>query len=894
MRAGDLSVADTRCEYQDNPLGIDALHPRFSWTLRSSTRGTVQEAYQVQVALSESDMAAGKYIWDTGRTASEQSTQVHYNGPAVRSGARYVWRVKVWDQAGQESAWSQNCRWEEGLLSRSDWHAHWIIPELGQDPSKEGPAPMLRREFRLAKPIASARLYATARGLYQMEINGRAVSGDCLTPGWTAYDFRYQYQTYDVTDLIATGANAIGAMLGDGWFRGQLTWDKVQNNYGDHVALMAQLVVTYADGTREIIGTDESWRASTGPVLFANIYDGETYDARLEKAGWSSAGFDDSLWAKVRIEDVPASLDASAPPVRRFEEIRPVRVFRTPSGQVTLDLGQNMVGWMRFKLRAPAGHTVVLKHAEILDKDGNLYFDNLRKARQAVAYTARGARDGEVFEPHFTFQGFRYVQLENWPGEPNLDDFRGVVVHSQLESTGSFSCSDALINQLQHNIVWGQKGNFVDIPSDCPQRDERLGWTGDTQVFSPTACFNFGCALFYSKWLRDLALDQQDDGAVPWVIPNVLSHASRKGDSAATGWADSALVVPWTVYRVYGDTAVLERQYASMKAWVEYMRRAAGERYLWTTGDHFGDWLAFATIDPSYPGATTDKDFLQTAYFAHSVDLLQRAAAVLGRQSESQEYRTLLGKIKAAFVHEYVTSTGRISPNTQTAYALALAFDLLPQEMRRGAADRLAADVRKFGHLTTGFLGTPVLCHALSGNGHIDEAYLLLNRREYPSWLYPVTRGATTIWERWDGQRPDGTLQDVGMNSFNHYAYGAIGDWLYQDVAGIRLDPEVPAYKRFLVEPQPGGGLTWADASYTSMYGRIRSAWHIREHSLDVDIEVPANASARVCLPRAATMPVLESGAPLEKAAGVSAVHADGSDLWLVAGSGRYHFSYPW
>jgi alpha-L-rhamnosidase len=472
------------------------------------------------------------------------------------------------------------------------------------------------------------------------------------------------------------------------------------------------------------------------------------------------------------------------------------------------------------------------------------------------------------------------------------EDFTGVVVHSAMERTGKFEASNPLLNQLQHNIIWGQKGNFVDVPTDCPQRDERLGWTGDAQVFAPTASFNFDTAAFYTKWLKDVALDQQDDGAVPFVIPNVLTHEKRKEASASAGWADVAVVVPWTVYQAFGDKRILDVQYPSMKAWVEWMTRQAGPSYIWSKGFSFGDWLAFATTHSDYPGATTDKDFIQTAYYAWSTELLRRTADVLGKKEDAAEYAALEEKIKAAFQKEFVTANGRLSSNTQTAYALALAFELLPESMRADAAARLAEDVKKFGHLTTGFLGTPVLCKALSDYGYLDEAYLLLNRTEYPSWLYPVTKGATTIWERWDGQKPDGSFQDVGMNSFNHYAYGAIGDWMYRVVAGLEIDEKAPGYKHILIAPQPGGGLTIVNASVESMYGHVESGWRKTGagKELTVSVQVPPNTTATVRLPKTRMDEVTEGGKPLAGRADFSNARQVGDAVMVEVGSGSYEF----
>jgi alpha-L-rhamnosidase len=890
-RETPLAVRDLRCEYKVDPLGIDVRKPRFSWELVSAEKGVMQTSYEVRVAGSQVELAKGKVIWDSGTQASDASIQVEYGGPAVASGRIYYWQVRVADNHGHLSEWSKTARWEMGLLEAGDWKAKWITPNVFEEETKSNPSPILRQEFLVKKKVERARIYATAMGLYELALNGKRVGDEYFTPGWTAYDFRYQYQTYDVTSLVKSGENCLGAMLGDGWFRGRLAWDNKRNSYGKKLGLLAQVVITYADGTQEMVGSDDKWKSATGAVLESDIYNGETYDARLERAGWSEAGYKDGEWKGVTVMEAPkAKIVAPAGPgVKRIEEIKPVKVFRTPAGDTVVDMGQDMVGWVKFRLTAAAGTTVTLRSAEVLDKAGNFYTANLRSAKESIRYTSKGAGT-ETFEPHFTFQGFRYVAVSGWPGEVSAEDFTGVVVHSAMARTGTFESSSALLNQLEHNIIWGQKGNFLDVPTDCPQRDERLGWTGDAQVFAPTASFNFDTAAFYTKWLRDLALDQEDDGAVPFVIPNALSHETRKGAAASAGWADASVVVPWTVYQAYADKRILEEQYPSMKAWVEYMRRTAGDRYIWSNGFSFGDWLAFATTNADYPGATTDKDLIQTAYFAWSTQLLAKTAQALGKKEDAAEYAGLEEKIRDAFQREFVTANGRLASNTQTAYALALAFGLLPESQRAGAAARLASDVRKFGHLTTGFLGTPVLCQTLSNYGYLDEAYMLLTRTEYPSWLYPVTQGATTIWERWDGQKPDGSFQDVGMNSFNHYAYGAIGDWMYRVVAGIEMDEAAPGYKHILVQPRPGGGLTNAKASVESMYGLVAAGWEIREGKLTVEIAVPANTTATVRLPNAKLEEVSEGGKLLAGRADISRAQQAGDAVVLEVGSGKYVF----
>jgi alpha-L-rhamnosidase len=880
------SVAGLRCEYKTDPLGIDVTQPRLSWQLKSPERGARQSAYQVQVTRN------GTKVWDTGRVATSASVHVPYEGPALESSRLYTWRVRVWDGAGKATAWSAPASWEMGLLKPGDWTARWIEAS-GDVPSKESqPAPMLRGAFTVKGAVKAARAYVTSLGLYELEINGKRVGDQVFTPGWTSYHHRLQYQSYDVTRHLRPGENVIGATLGDGWYRGFLAWKDRRAVYGDRVALLCQVRIEYADGRVVNVGTDGEWKSTTGPIRSSDIYNGESYDARLERPGWSAPGYSVAEWAPVvERKPIEAALVAPAgPPVRRIEEIRPVKLLKTPAGETVFDMGQNMVGHVRLKVRGPAGTTVTLRHAEVLDKAGNFYTANLRAAKQLVTYVLKGGTE-EVYEPHFSFQGFRYVAVSGWPSEPTLDSLTGVVVHSDMAVTGQFTASHPLLNQLQHNILWGQKGNFLDVPTDCPQRDERLGWTGDAQAFSRTASFNMDVAGFFTKWLGDVAADQNDKGSVPFVVPDVLSQAgSFEGGSAA--WADAATIIPWNMYLAYGDLRLLERQYPSMKAWVEYMRREAGATNLWTTGFHFGDWLAFATTASDYPGATTGKDLIASAFYAHSTDLVQRAAAALGKKEDAAEYAALLPKIKAAFLKEFVTATGRVGENTQTAYAVALQFDLLPEDLRAEAARRLAAEVRTRGHLTTGFVGTPYLCHVLSRYGYTDVAYMLLNREEYPSWLYPVKQGATTIWERWDGQKPDGTFQDVGMNSFNHYAYGAIGEWMVRVVAGLDLDPGEPGYKHVLVQPQPGGGLTSSEARLLTLYGEAASGWALADGKVTVSATVPPNAHGTVRLPAATLSGVTEGGLAVATAPGVTRATQAGDDVVVELGAGRYSFVY--
>ena len=891
VHAQTLRVEALKTEYQQNPIGIDVRAPRLSWRIQADRRGTMQSAYQIRVA-TDSGSLAREPSWDSGKVPSGSSIFRPYGGPPTRSGARYYWQVRAWDNEGRMSPWSTPGFWETGLLDRGDWSAQWITPDLSEDSSRANPSPMLRREFTLTQRVASARLYVTSLGLNLVEVNGQRVSDHLFRPGWTSYDKRLQYDSYDVTGLVRSGANAIAVTLGDGWYRGHLGFEGKRNNYGTRLGLLAQLVVRFENGQTQVVGTDGQWKSSTGPILMSDIYDGETYDARLEKPGWNRAGYDDHAWNGVRtLNGVAAALVAPVgPPVRRMQELKPVRIIHTPAGETVFDLGQNMVGWVRLKVSGPAGTTVQLRHAEVLDKAGNFYTANLRDAAQAMRYILSG-NGVEVFEPHFSFQGFRYVAVDGFPGTPTLDAITGIVVYSDMAPTGTFETSNALVNRLQQNIVWGQRGNFLDIPTDCPQRDERLGWTGDAQVFSRTAAFNMDVSGFFAKWLADIPADQHSNGAVPWVIPDVIGR-TNPSFAASAGWSDVAVIVPWNVYQAYGDTGVLLRQYASMRTWVEYERAQAGPSFLWTKGFHFGDWLAFQTNRADYPGATTDKDLIATAYFAHSTDLLARTAEVLGHADDARHYRALFENIRAAFQREYVTSTARLTSNTQTAYVLALDFDLLPDAMRAGAAQRLADDVRAMGHLTTGFLGTPALTRMLSENGHLDDAYNLLLNDKYPSWLYEVKQGATTIWERWDGKKPDSTFEEASMNSFNHYAYGAVGDWMYRVVAGLNSDPAQPGYKHIIVRPQPGGSFTYATATLVTPYGEATSGWKIDGDRLRVTVRVPPNARATVNLPGAHLQDVREGSSPLASTAGVTRSTQVGDTVVVEVGSGNYEFAY--
>jgi len=888
-------VINLVCEYLTNPIGIDVEKPRLSWQLKSDGQNVMQTAYEIRVSDSKNDLLKGtNLLWTSGKVESDQSIDVVYGGPLLKSMQRSYWQVRIWNNKNKVTSWSAPAFWETGILDTDLWSASYIGMNDITTERKSHPSQYFRKEFQTDKPIKSARVYVTSLGLYELHLNGKKVGNDLFTPGYTTYNHRLQYQTYDVTQMLQNN-NAIGAIVGDGWYRGNIGWKGDFAFYGKQLGFLVQLKVDYENGTSETIVSNGDWKVSYGPILESDMYNGEKYDARLEMDGWTNTDFDDSKWTTVEILDHPTTILVAPQgvPVRAIEEIRPKELITTPKGEIVLDLGQNIVGWARMKVKGKAGDKVTLKFAEVLDKDGNFYTVNLRAAEATDSYILKG--DGEeVFEPRFTSHGFRYIQVIDYPGDLSLDAIRGIVVHSDMGPTGTFTTSDPMINQLQSNIQWGQKDNFLDIPTDCPQRDERAGWTGDAQVFSMTAAYNFDVAAFYTKWLKDLALDQHENGLVTNVVPDILTGAqgvAAKG--GATGWADAAVIIPWTVYQSYGDKRILEEQYSSMKGWVDYLAKEAGGDHLWNNYKHWhwGDWLAFDANNPDYNGSVTEKDLIATAYAYYSTILLSKTAAVIGKTEDVGKYQELAKNFKEAFIQEYITPNGRLVSHTQTAYALALSFDLIPENLIEKAGAYFAQDVEKFGHLTTGFLGTPLLCTTLSKIGRDDLAFMLLNRKEFPSWLYPITMGATTIWERWDTQKPDGTIIE-GMNSFNHYSYGAVGEWMYNHIGGLRIDPENPGYKHILFHPHPGGGLTSAKAEFFSRYGMIKSNWEIKGDMFHYEVVIPANTTGTITLPEASSTNLLLNEKKLksdmqEKLQQTEAV------MQLTLGSGTYRFSYP-
>ncbi len=874
-----VKVTSLLTENKTNPIGLDMASPRFSWAIESAKRNTSQTAYEIKIT------EAKKLVWSSDKVNSNQSVYIDYAGPKLSSNTKYNWQVRVWDNQGTASEWSASNSFQTALLSVSDWQAKWIVPGFVEASNR--PSPIFRKQFAATKKLVSAIANITAHGMYEAQINGQRVGDAYLTPGWTSYSTRLQYQTYDVTNLIKTGANAIGVSLGSGWYRGIIGFSNNKDFYGKDIALLFQLNITYSDGSKEIVISDDSWKANTGSIEYSEIYNGETVDARKEKAGWATANFNDESWLPAKLANFDkANLIATQNElVKKHEVFKPVKIFTTTKGEKVIDFGQNLVGWVVMKAKGNEGDKITLSHAEVLDKQGNFYTENLRAAKAQNTYVLSGV-GLETFEPHFTWQGFRYLRIEGYPGEITADNFSAVALYSDMKPTGEFTSSNTLVNQLQHNIQWGQKGNFLDVPTDCPQRDERLGWTGDAQVFSRTATFNMNVHSFFAKWLKDLAADQKD-GKVPFVVPNVIGADALN----STGWADVATIIPWNLYIAYGDKKILTDQYASMKAYVESINKVAKDD-LWNTGFHFGDWLFYRPEDDNDgKSAVTDKYLIAQCFYAHSTQLLINAATVLNKKEDMALYTAQLSRIKAAFMKEYVSPNGRLISGTQTAYTLALNFDMLPENLRQQAAKRLVDNIESYGnHLTTGFLGTPYLCHVLTRFGFTNVSYKLLLQEKYPSWLYPVKMGATTIWERWDGQKPDSSFQSVGMNSFNHYSYGAIGDWMYRQMVGLDTYEDGAGYKHSKVQPHIGGGFTNASASLDTYYGKLSSGWKLQGEDIYLDVIIPANTTSSVFIPTKDATKVSENGQALSTVNGIKIIGQKDDYLETQLGSGEYHF----
>jgi alpha-L-rhamnosidase len=882
-----LSVGRMTCNARFNPIGLSPEEISVAWTIESATRGAVQSAYQVRLSAT----ALGSAVWDSGRVASNNQVDVPLpRDISIGSGTRYYWRVRVWDGAGNVGDWSTPAWFETGLLTPADWSgAKWIANPHPTGKEAES-LPLFRACFVASKRVKAARIYASARGVYQLRINGQKVGDQFLAPGWTDYSRRTQVQTYDVTPLLKEGANAICAALGDGWYRGNvgLHWNGV---YGDTLALVAKLHVVYTDGTSESFVTDASWCAHSGPFIQADLQDGESYDARLEQAGWDNAVFDPVGWTPVVVvsEDLTHLVPQPDEPVRATEVLAARTRTEPAPGEFVYDLGQNMVGVARVRLTGKRGQTVRIRYAEELyrlgERRGRIYTDNLRKAKVTDTYTF--AHDETVvYEPTFTQHGFRYVEITGASTPPASSEVKGVVLGSDLPNTGDLQLSPPVLDQLVRNIRWGQRGNFLSIPTDTPARDERLGWTGDISVFAPTANRFQDTRAFLSKWMDDMRDAQRDDGNIPAVVP----QPRHEFDETGVGWSDAFITVPYAVWRATGDPRILRRNWTAMRRFYHFVNDSATRdgnlleegRRSWFSGD----WLHLEKAD-----RLDEHPVIATAYFAEDTRMMSEMAAALGAQDLSKDWAVLALKISSAFCTAYRTSDGTIYPETQTVYAMALGMNLIVDPKQRDQTakkfiEKLKADNY---HLKTGFLGTPWLLPALSGIGRDDLAMRLLLNEDYPSWGFEIRMGATTMWERWNSIRADGEFGPVDMNSFNHYAYGAVGDWMFQHLGGLQILE--PGYKTFRVAPLvENSSLRQVRCQLQTPYGFISSAWTRTDHELRLVVNVPVNTSAEVIIPAKSVDSVREGNHPAVATAGVVDAVFKSGHLTLNVGSGRYEF----
>jgi alpha-L-rhamnosidase len=881
---GGANVTDLTVERRAEPIGIDVVQPRFAWRVSADGRGSYQSGYHLQL-IDTNDPGANwdAPIWDTGMRDSEQSTYAQYVGPRLASRGPYAWRVRVRNKDGETTDWSNPSHFEMGLLEPEDWSARWIthlIPDLVSAPEERllyRNSPALRRKFTLPTAPERARLYITAQGIYEAFINGARVGEQWLAPGWTDYHLRIQYQTYDVTPLLGDGENVLAVRLGDGWFAGRVG-AMGTHRYGDSPALLCQLEARFTSGEPLVVGSDDRWVAHETGTWLHDLQLGERTDLRQDPSGWTDVGFDDSGWQSATLRADPGSRLVSARDdgVQVVETFPAASVRAVGSGRHIADLAANGAGVIRIRTTGTPGQHIVIRHAEALDEQGELYVENLRGAEQQDEFIL--AQSGPVvLEPRLTFHGFRYAEISGIEGDLDVSQVDSRVLSSATRLVGAFSCSDPRVEQLQRNIITSLRANFISIPTDCPQRNERLGWTADLQIFAPTALFNADLTNMLDKWLDDLADEQMPSGAYTDIAP-APSGWSGAGNTA---WSDAGIIVPWVLYERSGDAGVLDRLYGSMRRYMRFLE--ADHTHGYRFAGRYGDWVSL--------GAGTDKTLIGTAYLAYTGDLFSRIASAVGNSADSEHYRAFAEQIGDAFRRRYVRPDGSLAVETQTAYAMALAFGLMPPDLRIAAGEHLAELVRSAGtHLATGFLGTPLVMPALSDNGQHELACQLLQQDTYPSWLFEVQNGATSIWERWNGWTPEQGFYSPQMNSFNHYAFGAVGDWMYRYLAG--LNPVEPGYRRADLRPRPGAAFTAARASHQSLYGEHACGWSVANGSLQVEVAVPGNTSASVVLP-VGTPDGLRVNGQAADAVGLAPI-ITGNELRIDVAPGTYHFEAPY
>ncbi len=926
-----LQILDLRCEYQENPLAIESTAPRLSWRLVSPARGAAQTAWRILVASSPAALAENRGdLWDSGKVASAAMAQIPYAGKALGSRDRVYWKLMVWDEHGRASAWSEPAEWTMGLLAPSDWRARWISFEDSSPVATDvtrlhlPPAQHYRREFVLSKPVRRALVYASALGICDLHLNGGLVDEAYFQPGWSDYSKRAYYRAYDVTAKLRPGANALGAVVTDGWYAGYIGFGRLKKFgpnelgryfYGKTPALLVQLEIQYADGTSQTVVSDEQWRLTReGPVREADLLMGEHYDARRELPGWNLPGYDDRQWISASWAtvngDVPAIFRAPganravnlgfrapavlqayvAPPIGVTEELPAKSISEPKPGIYLFDFGQNFAGNVRLRIKGKAGTTVTLRFGEMRHQDGTLMTENLRAARATDTYTLRGDPSGETWTPRFTYHGFQYAELTGVEEKPTLDTLTGLVLQNKTAPAGSFECSDPVLTRFALNAAWSQRANYLEVPTDCPQRDERLGWTGDAQTYVRTGTYFADIATFFTKWMDDLEEAQFNFGAYPDYAPYPMPD-SKLAQAFAAAWGDAGIICPWTIWRVYGDTAMIRRHWASMTRFMDWrMATSSADGLSVNIGNMFGDWL---NVDEPTP-----IEYLSTCYHAWDCRMMAEMADATGEKLAAETYRWRLSRIREAFLRTYDKGKGELSVDTQTAYALALWAGLIPEADQAAAARRLADKVAAKGNrLSTGFLGTRVLLPILSTYGYHDLAVRLFQNRQYPSWGYEVVNGATSVWERWDSYTVEGGIKDRRMNSFNHYALGAVMEWAYQWLAGI--DTMNPGYGDVLIRPrppksavQPGDEprIHWVKAHYDSIRGPIATEWNRTGDVYTLKVILPANMIGSVWLPTAAAAEVSEGGRPLSASPSVTVIGPQDDGLLLRIGAGTYIF----
>ncbi|MGB5943969.1 MAG: family 78 glycoside hydrolase catalytic domain [Leeuwenhoekiella sp.] len=889
----DRPVNLTLSEGFKNPTGFYESNPTFSWHLPVSGDVAKQTAYQIVVASDPGSLPGESDLWDSGKQMTEQSAWIKYDGKELMSRQKVYWQVRYWGDSEEVSGWSEIEHFELGLLDNDDWKAKWI----GLDTKAEGVIgsrnnvihrpQYLRTNFNTEGDVTSARLYITAKGVFDVSINGSDVSDDVMPPGYVPYDKRIETITYDVTDKIASGENTIGVEVAAGWYSGRLGWKSSLWIDTENPKAICQLELTMDDGSKQMVLSDENWKGTTkGPIRLAEIYDGESYDANMELKGWTSNEYDDSDWVSVKTFEVDDKIKLEPKrhsTVRNKIEVKSKELIDRDSTLI-FDLKQNMVGVPLLKVPMKKNDTLKIRFAEMLSPDGSFYTKNYRSALSTDYYIA--AEDGVIeWSPKFTFHGFRFVELSGYDDSKTAskDWVTGIVQYSDFEQNGKFETSHEKLNQLQSNIVWGLRGNFFDIPTDCPQRDERMGWTGDAQVFGPTSMFNADVYSFWASWMQSVRESQHEDGGIPFVVPDVL-----KDGQVSSGWGDVSTIIPYKIYFRTGDTKILEDSYEMMKAWVAH-HEASSENYI-SNMNTYGDWLQPNPANGETKGDTSHS-LIGTAFFAHSVDLTAKAAAVLGKTEDQQQYEAMFNTVSEAFENEFFDQDGMVKEvaETQTSYLLALAFDLVSEEKKPKLKEYLLQEIKKAdNHLRTGFLGTPLLSEVLDETGEIDLMYQLLFNETYPSWFYSINQGATTVWERWNSYSKTEGFNPQNMNSLNHYAYGAIGEWMYERIAGI--SPVEAGYKVLRIAPIPGGPLTAASASLNTTYGEVSSKWELTDEYFNLDVSIPPNTTAVVIVPKGAASSLKLNNGDFEDNEKVKLTNTNEKSFELTVAPGNYNF----